>query len=369
MNSGPSKQFWRTGALLVAVYLLWLAGCATGPGRNGAPKYILYPPPPAPPRLQFLVSFSDGKDLGLHVGRFAEFVTGAVVPSQPIEKPYGVALASNQVFVCDTSARCVSILDLAQLTMHQFTPSGMGKLGTPINIAVDTDGTRYVADTARNQVLCYAADETLRGVFGEDGSLRPTDVALTSERVYVADLKGHCVRVFDKASRNALFTIPRDPGAGEDKEPGKLWMPVNLALDQRGWAYVSDLAACRIQIYDAEGRYVRSLGTRGDLPGQFARPKGVAVDREGRIYVVDAAAQVCQIFDATGKLLLFFGEPNGSAASLDLPAAVAVDYEHVGLFQKYAAPDFVLENLVVITSQIGPRKISVYGLGHRKSST
>ena len=35
-------------------------------------------------------------------------------------------------------------------------------------------------------------------------------------------------------------------------------------------------------------------------------------------------------------------------------------------FQKYAAPDFVLEELVIITNQLGVKKISVYGLGHRK---
>ena len=51
---------------------------------------------------------------------------------------------------------------------------------------------------------------------------------------------------------------------------------------------------------------------------------------------------------------------------LTLPAAVIVDYDHVGLFQKYAAPDFVVEHLVIITNQYGDHKISVYGLGHKK---
>ena len=196
--------------------------------------------------------------------------------------------------------------------------------------------------------------------------MRPSGVAVSSNRLYVTDLKTHCVRVFDKANHALLFTIPRNPEAEEEKEPGKLLMPVNLALGSDGKVYVTDLAACQVKVFDAEGKHLRTLGSRGDLPGQFARPKGIAVDREGRIYVVDAAAQVCQIFDAQGKLLLFFGEPNGSAAPLGLPAAIAVDYEHAALFQKFAAPDFVLELLVLITNQVGDRKVSVYGLGHRK---
>jgi len=250
--------------------------------------------------------------------------------------------------------------------MRRFAPMGIGKMGTPVNLAVDADGTRYVADTGRNQVLIFGADDSFLGVLGDDDSMRPTAVALAANRIYVADLKNHCVRVYDKAGRKMLFTVPRQPEAEEEKEPGKLFMPVNLALDQGGRLYVSDLAACRLQIYDAEGKHLRSLGSRGDLPGQFARPKGLPVDREGRIFVVDAATQVCQILDAEGKLLLFFGEPEGSEAPLSLPAGISVDYEHVGLFQNYAAPEFVVEHLVLISNQYGPRKVSVYGLGHKR---
>ena len=355
-----------TGLALLATWLVLAAGCATGPSKKAAPKFVFYPPAPESPRLQFLVSFSDEKDLGRRVSKFATYVTGEEIAQQPILKPYGVVMASNELCVCDTGARAVDILDLVKKTMRRLAPQGAGKMGVPINLAVDADGTRYVADTGRNQVLVYGADDSFHGVFGEKESTRPTSVALTTNRLYVTDLNGHCVRVYDKGNRELLFTVPRDPEAEEAKEPGKLFMPVGLALDQQGRLYVSDTAACRIQIYDSEGKHLRSLGSRGDLPGQFARPKGVSVDREGRLYVIDAATQVCQIFDPEGKLLLFFGEPEGSAAPLNLPAAVTVDYEHIGLFKQFVAPEFEVEHLVIITNQLGDRKVSVYALGHKK---
>ncbi len=356
------------GLALGAACLAVLSGCATGPGKGGAAKAVFYPPPPAAPRLQFLVSYSDEQDLGFEVSAMASFITGATPPSQPILKPYGVVLASNQIVYCDTGTRSLNSLDLVHKTMSRFAPQGLGKMGTPVNLAVDADGTRYVADTGRNLVLIYGPDGAFRGALGEEEALRPTGVALGSERIYVTDLKGHCVRVYEKAGNKFLFTIPRQPEAEEAQEPGKLYMPVNLALDRHGHIYVSDMAACRVQIYDADGKHLRSLGNRGDLPGQFARPKGLAVDAADRLYVVDAATQVCQIFDAQGRLLLFFGEPEGSAAPLSLPAAVTVDYAHLECFQKYAAPDFVLEHLVIITNQYGPKKISVYGLGHKRGA-
>ena len=182
----------------------------------------------------------------------------------------------------------------------------------------------------------------------------------------MTDIEAHCVRVYDKATLKPVSTIPVNPEADADSEPGKLFIPVNLAVDQQGKVYVSDMGSCSVKIFAADGKHLRTVGGQGDLPGQFARPKGVAVDRAGRFFVVDAAAQVCQIFDAEGKLLLFFGESEGGGVSLVMPASVSVDYDHLALFQKYAAPNFALEYLVLITNQYGDHKVDVYGFGHKK---
>lgn len=350
----PSLLWTGTLALVV------LTGCATNPAPAG-PKFIFYPPSPEPPRLQFLASFSDESDLGAQVSKLAMFVTGAQPSRQPIIKPYGLAFAKQDLYICDTVAGAVEILNFDQKTMRVLAPSGLASLKVPVNIAIDADGTRYVADTGRNQVLIYGADDSFRGTIGAKEHWKPTAVAVTSNRVLVSDLENHCIRVYDKAELKPLATIPPDPKV---TGPGQLFMPVNLALDAQGRIYVSDMAACQVFVYDADGKYLRAIGARGDLPGQFARPKGVAVDKAGRVYVVDAASDVCQVFDAEGQLLLFFGEPNGSAAPLNLPAAVIVDDQNLAAFQKYAAPNFVLEQLVIISNQYGNRKISVYGLGH-----
>jgi sugar lactone lactonase YvrE len=364
----------RAGLALVTGLLSLFAGCATGPGENTGRRIVFFPPPPAVPRVQYLTGFSGGKDPAAVSGKFATFITGQETTDVPILKPYGVDVASNQLFICDTTARALDILDLDQLTMRRFAPVGTSKLGVPINIALDTDGSRYVTDTGRNQVLHFGADEQLLGAL--DGTAfgtnvqRFTGLALAPDRIYASDINGHCVRVYDKATLKPLFTIPRQPLADEASEPGRLFMPVNLALDQQGRVYVSDIAACRVKIFDTDGKFLRTIGSQGDLPGQFARPKGIAVDREGRVFVVDAASQTCQIFDAAGKTLLSFGEPGGNPeddiATLNLPAAVCLDYDHVARFQKYAAPGFVLEELIIISNQLGAQKISVFGLGHKE---
>ena len=54
-------------------------------------------------------------------------------------------------------------------------------------------------------------------------------------------------------------------------------------------------------------------------------------------------------------------------AGLYLPAGLTIDYENVGLFQKYVAPGQQLEYLILLTNQVGPKKVSVYGFLKKKS--
>lgn len=277
---------------------------------------------------------------------------------QPISKPYGVTPVKGKLFVCDTQPKNVSIIDLAKGKMSYLKPDGRGVLKMPINVAVDKDGTRFVTDTVRGQVLIYDSENRFVGELGKAGEMKPCGLALAGERLYVSDLSNHCVRVYSTASREVLFTIPRD--ANDHKS--KLFSPTNLALDEQGRLYVSDSGAFAIRVFDKDGNYLRTFGEVGLKPGRFGLPKGIGVDRENRVYVVDAATAVVQIFDAEGRLLMYFGEPQSSGrAGLYLPAGLAIDYENVDLFQKFAAPGYKIDFLIYVTNQAGPQKVNIFG--------
>jgi sugar lactone lactonase YvrE len=362
------STLWRLAALTA---LLCLAADGSGaaadkktpPASKAAPKqvYIFYPPAPAPPRVQYLTSYTKESDLGGGPTKFVKFLMGEEPAEMTIAKPHGIALHKGRIFVCDTSARSIAILDLKKKTMEIVAPEGEGQLSSPINIAIDADGTRYVTDSVRGQVVCYGKDNAYLGAIGETNLARPTGVAIMKERLYVTDIKNPCVRVYDKGSRKPLFTIPNEASG-----TNQLVAPVGLAVDSQGRIYASEMTLGRVQVYDADGKHLRTVGQMGDRPGDFARPKGVAVDRENRLYVVDGATYVVQIFDGEGRLLMYFGTPKSGAGALELPAGIAIDYDHVSHFQKYAAPDFVVEHVVLVTSQLGDRKVNVYGFGHKK---
>lgn len=350
----------RAVALAVVLAGLgWLlAGCATT--KKTGPQFVFFPPPPDEPRIQFLTSFSSEKDLRGGTGSsFMRFVTGEQLPDNPIYKPYGAAVADGAIFVCDTSFGGILRLDLATKKMSLIAPRGAGALGVPVNMAWGGDGTIFVADSSRNQVIILNTNGDFVGVIGEKDKNQPRDVALTADRIYVGDIQTHNVHVYDRASRKLLMDIPSGAAATDDKT--RLFQPSNIALDARGQLYVSDIGAYRVQVYDQDGKFLRTIGGYGDNVGEFARPKGVALDRRDWVYVADAAEQVVQMFNDTGRLLMWFGEPKGSPVGLQLPSKVVIDYDNTHYFEKYVAPGFKLEHLIVVINQTGTRKVSVFG--------
>src|ERR1041385_6876406 len=129
--------------------LLFGAGCAT---HKPTPKnFIFFPPAPEEPRIQYLMSYGSEGDLG-GGSALSQFLVGEEKVYRPIWKPYGLAARNGKVYVCDTQAGNVSIVDLSKRKIQYLKPEGQAAMKLPINLAVDKDGTCYVTDTARKQV-------------------------------------------------------------------------------------------------------------------------------------------------------------------------------------------------------------------------
>ena len=79
--------------------------------------------------------------------------------------------------------------------------------------------------------------------------------------------------------------------------------------------------------------------------------------------MVDAAFENVQILDFDGAPLTVFGGPGDGPGNINLPTVVKIDYDNVEYFQKYAAPGFEIEYIVLVASQFGPYKVSAFGFG------
>lgn len=117
------------------------------------------------------------------------------------------------------------------------------------------------------------------------------------------------------------------PGKG----PGQFAFPRAVAVDGQGRIYVADSGNNRVQVFSADGSFVRQFGStckldtkegcQGDGRGQFNEPWGIAVDREGNIYVADTWNHRIQKFDNAGQFLTMWGVFEATGGELGKPFA------------------------------------------------
>jgi DNA-binding beta-propeller fold protein YncE len=341
-----------------ATLAILISGCATPKIEKEQVKF--YPDPPALPRVQFLTSFTGAKDVEGQKSSFDAFITGEKESGKRLDKPYGVAIHEGKIYVCDTNST-VLVFDLNKKTYGPLQGAkGPGKLVQPININISRDGVKYVTDPIRGQIVVFDKDDGFAKTIGKPGGWKPVDAVPYENRLYVADIDNSAIKVFDIDTGKLVKTF------GNDKELPVLDRPVNLAFDKYGYLYVTDAGRFQVVKFDRDGHFLSSIGKVGKNVGHFQRPRGLATDREGRVYVVDAAYTNVQIFNREGQNLLFFGEGGTAPGKLILPAGIAVDYDNVKYFEQYLDPGFVMEHLVIVTSQFGDRQVNVFAFGQQK---
>lgn len=344
--------------LVVALAVCLFAGCQPSETVQKAPSPVFFPQAPDKPRLQFLKSFSDSSDLENKISGFEKFVVGDSEVRDAIAKPYGVAMFDGKLYVCDVLKRMVVVLDLREGTFGYLTRER--RMMNPVNIAIDSDGKKYIADSTALAVFVFDKNDNLTAILGKELGIKPVDVAIHQQKCYIADAANNQVVVLDKNTGKELIRMGRE-GDGE----GQFKLITGLAVDQEGNVYVTDKIKAVITKFNAAGIYQQTIGFMDTSIHGFVRPKGIAIDRRGRIWVVDAASEVAKIYDPQGRLLLFFGLPDGqgSPGTMTLPADIVLDYDNVGLFQKDAVKGAKIKFLVIVSNQYGPNKINIYGFG------
>lgn len=340
----------------VSILLVFNFSCSRKVYKDGEGDNVrFYPPPPEQPHIQFLLPVSSSLDITGKRSGFGRFLLGEN-EKQNIMKPYGVAATKGRIYITDTGTGGVDIIDLENDEFRYFLPEGRGELIQPLNCAVDDNGRLYVADLKRKQVVIFNKEGNYLKALGEGVDFKPTDVTLYGGKIWVVDMKGQRIVVYDQHTYDLLTILPDyKQGSAES-----LFSPTNLYVsDER--VYVSDFGDFKIKVYSHKGEYLMSVGSYGDQLGQFVRPKGISADKDENLYVVDAGFENTQIFNSEGNLLMFFGGPYQKPGDMWLPAKVTIDYENVDFFRKYVDKEFDLKYLIYVTSQFGPDKLNIYG--------
>ena len=340
-----------------------LVACGGTPKK--ATEYILYPPEPYSPRIQYLTSFSGPDDFIEDESAFGEFILGDdAKKSAGVKKPYGVGIKDGIIYLVDIRSSGFATFDLKQKKFDMVHGAFDSRMVKPINIFIDDDNNKYLADIKRNLVVVLDKNNQFLKTIGGDELLEPSDVLVTDGKVFVTDTKHHAIHVYDENTAELLYSIDNK----EEQIEGLLYFPTNIALSPDNHLYVSATMNFNIQEFTLDGKYIRSIGQVGNKFGNFTRPKGIAIDREGNLYVVDTSFQNVQVFNKEAELLMYFGESGPKPHNINIPAKVVIDYDNISYFQKYAKPGFEIEYLILVTSQFGNSKLNVYGFGQMQDA-
>jgi len=313
-----------------AVLVLIPAGCSSTvkPIFEEYKPAIVWPAPPAPPRVRYVGQLRSSDDLKPRTDFFQAIGRLFVGRDKP-EVLYGPRSVlrshdGNRIWIADPGGRCLHKFDLQDREYDRITELDNSHLLSPVGLTVGPPGSMYLCDS--EDIAIHLLSDSTGGLIDSmrlpEDIGRPVAAAYNESRdeLYVVDVTAHDIKVLSR-SGNLLRIIGRRGNA-----PGEFNFPCDI-VDGGEMIWVADTGNHRIQGLTHMGEPVVSFGQAGDAPGDLAMPKGVRVDSEGHVYVIDARFENVQIFDAKGRLLLAFGGEGIGPGEFWLPSGLFIDVD------------------------------------------
>lgn len=314
-----------------SIALLLQGGCATAPKTEEI--HLVWPPPPLKPRIEFVRSIFGDTSLGrdtTFTERLVNFLAGGTPPANRVVEPMGIAVSDDgqRLYVSDFAQLEVFIFDFGMKTFRKIGTEQ--KLARPVGLALDSEERLYVVEQEKKGVSVFARDGKHLRFITHPSLERPSGIAIdrVRGRIYVADTAHtksveHTIKIFD-LSGELVGKLGHEKG----EAPGQFLFPTYVAVDGDSNVYVTDTLGSRVQMFAADGAYVKTFGQRGNAWGMFDKPKGVALDSFGNVYVADSGWSNVQIFNPKGQVLLFFGGRGPIPGMLKNPTAIAIDRQN-----------------------------------------
>ncbi len=274
--------------------------------------------------------------------------------------PFGVTVGGDgTVYIAGLNGQRIRRIKDGTVSLWAGSSAGFAngkgsaaKFNNPSGIAVDAEGTGYVADQNNHKIRRIEGDGMVTVHAGGkagfmDGAPEvaqfdhPVGVAVDKAgNVYVADRLNHRIRKIN--AMGVVNTLAGSGNAGNNDGPAaqaRFRYPMGIAVDGAGNVYVGDEYYARVRKVAPNGT-VSTLagGSMGYKDGkgsaaQFAGQLGVAVNLYGQVAVADRKSQRIRLISPDGQVTTIAGTGSASfsdtvanQARFNQPTGVAFDH-------------------------------------------
>src|SRR5688572_7125843 len=211
-------------------------------------------------------------------------------------------------------------------------------MGATAAVAFDAKGHLYVLTRGAQAFFEFDEKGAFVRAFGDKMFTRSHGLRIDSEgNLWATDVGAHVVVKLNPAGE-VLLTLGTRGQAGEWNEAAGsrlLNQPNDIAIAANGDVFVvqghtpGPKGDARVLKFDKTGTFIKSWGGKGTGPGQFDVAHGAAIDAKGLLWVMDRENQRIQVFDADGT---FVREMKYKG----LPCSVAIGGDYVYMVNGFA---------------------------------
>lgn len=185
-------------------------------------------------------------------------------------------------------------------------------MGASASVTFDARGHLLVLTRGAQPFFEFDENGKFIRAFGDGLFTRAHGIRLDGDgNIWATDVGAHVVYKLTSQGQ-VLLTLGTKGEAGEWNEAAgsrKLNQPNDVAIARNGDVFIvqghtpGPGGDARVLKFDKAGKFIKSWGGKGKAPGQFEVAHGIAIDARGLLWVADRENQRIQIFDADGAFV------------------------------------------------------------------
>ncbi|KAI6654154.1 NHL repeat containing protein [Oopsacas minuta] len=199
---------------------------------------------------------------------------------QHLNKPWGVLIYQDNIYVTDTGHHTILQYKLSDLTMIKLVGSqgsGSEEFDSLKQLAISPNQHLYVPDHNNNRIQIMTTNLEFKDSLRHESMTQPVDVKFSNKEMFVMSYKDNpCIHVFTLSGEKSRSLVTRGKGM-------QVASASFFCLDAQSNILISDSGANKIKVFSPEGNLLHAIGKAGCERGMFDELTGIAIHKNRKL--------------------------------------------------------------------------------------